>query len=349
MFFTSSIEPITVIRSIFIILAILMFRNFITHIILKLIRKLSEKYNLKNLALIIDSIEKPLLNLITCTSVYLGLIIFPFNSSVHIFINRVYRTFIIITVTQGILSIITAYSDVLNSHYLQSESKIQISKTVFPVLSKLIKAIVVIVAIVAIAMELNFKQLSSVLAGLGIGGAALALASQDLIKNFFGGIVILTDRSFNVGDWIKVDSFEGIVEELGLRSTKIRTFDKEIVIIPNSRFADREVVNFSARENRRVAFTLNVMYNTPPEKVKSLINKIKYMLDNNPKVVKDTALVRFSNLGTSSMEIFVLYLTVTKEYTEFMEIKNDINFKIIELFNEENVEFAYQSFNIYTK
>lgn len=350
MFFTSNIEPITVIRSFFITFAIIMFRNFITNIILKLIRKLTKKYNLKTLALIIEAIEKPLINLITCTALYLGLIIFPFSTSIQAFINRVYRALIIITVTQGLLRIITVYSEYLNNNYLQGqENKEQISRTVFPVLAKLIKVVIVIIAVVAIAVEFDFKQVSSILTGLGIGGAALALASQDLIKNFFGGFVILSERSFNVGDWIKVDSFEGIVEELGLRSTKIRTFDKEIVIIPNSRFSDREVVNFSARENRRVTFTLNVMYNTPSQNVKSLIDKIQNMLDNNPKIMKDTALVRLSSLGASSLEIYVLYLTITKEYNEFMEIKNDVNFKIIELFKEENVEFAYQSFNIYNK
>jgi MscS family membrane protein len=228
-----------------------------------------------------------------------------------------------------------------------NDEKSQMTKTVFPILSKLIKAIIIIIAVVAIAVEFNFKQLSSILAGVGIGGAALALASQDLIKNFFGGFVILTDKSFSVGDWIKVDSFEGTVEELGLRSTKIRTIEKEIVIIPNSRFADREVINYSLRENRRVNFTLGVVYGTSSEKIKSAIDKIKNMLENHPMVKADSSLVRLSNFGASSLEIAVQYLTNTTNYIEYMEIKQDINFKIIELFNDEKIEFAFPSLSVY--
>lgn len=351
MIFISSIEVATIIKSFFIVVALLMFRNFITNIILKLIKKIIEKLKLKNIALIIDSIEKPLLNFFTYTAVYLGLIVFPFNASIFLLINRIYRTCIIISVTQGLLGIVTAYSEVLNTNYLQNskDEKMQMTKTVFPILSKLIKGIIVIIAVLAIAMEFDFRQLSSILAGLGIGGAALALASQDLIKNFFGGFVILTDKSFNVGDWIKVDSFEGTVEELGLRSTKIRTVGKEVVIIPNSRFADREVINYSIRENRRESFVLGAVYGTESEKLKSAISKIKNMLDNHPMVKADSALVKFAGFGQSSLEIVVQYLTNTADYSEHMEIKNDINFKIIDIFNEESIEFAFQSMSVYMK
>lgn len=347
MILTGSIEASTIIKSFFIVMALMMFRNFITNIIIKLIRKLTDKYNLKNIALIVDSVEKTLLNFITYSAIYLGLIVFPFNASIYLFINRMYRTLIIITVAHGLLKVVTSYSEVLNSNYIHDNEKTQMTKTVFPIMSKLIKAVIIIIAIVAIAVEFNFKQLSSILAGLGIGGAALALASQDIIKNFFGGFVILTDKSFSVGDWIKVDAFEGTVEELGLRSTKIRTIEKELVVVPNSRFADREVINFSMRENRRVSFVLGIVYGTSPEKLKRLIDSIKNMLDSHPMVKQDSTLVKFSNFGSSSLEITVQYLTNTADYREYMEIKNDINFKIIDIFNEEGIEFAFQSMSIY--
>ena len=349
MIFTSQVEMATIIKFIFIVIALLMFRHFITNIVIKLIKKVIEKYSLKNISLIIDSIEKPLLYFFTYTVSYVALLVFPFNVSIFLFINSVYRALIIITASQCLIRIVNAYSELLSNSYIQEikDGKTQMTKTVFPVVSKLIKAIIVVIAVVAIAVEFNFKQLSSVLAGLGIGGAALALASQDLIKNFFGGFVILTDKSFNVGDWIKVDSFDGTVEELGLRSTKIRTIEKEIVIIPNSRFADREVINYSNRENRRVSFLLGVVYGTSSEKIKNIIHKIKNMLESNPKVKEDSVLVKFSDFGSSSLNIVVQYLTNTANYNDYMEIKNDINFKIIDIFNQEGVEFAYPSMSIY--
>ncbi len=349
MIFTANLNAETLIKAFFILIAIMMFRHFITNIIIKIIKNLTKKYSLKNIAMIIDSIEKPLLNFFTYSAIYLALLVFPFNALIYLFISRVYRTCIIITVTQCLLGIVNAYSLVISSGYAQEfkDGKTLVSKTMFPLLSKLIKSIIVIIAIVAIAVEFDFKQLSSILAGLGIGGAALALASQDLIKNFFGGFVILTDKSFSVGDWIKIDSFEGTVEELGLRSTKVRTIDKELVIVPNSRFADREVINYSIRENRRANFTLGAVYGTSSEKMKSTIIRIKEMLDSHPMVKENSALVKFSNFGSSSLDIYVQYLTNTANYIEFMDIKNDINFKIMDIFNEEGVEFAFPTMSVY--
>lgn len=350
MVFIREIDAAQVAKSVMILFAVLMFRNIIANIIIKALKKLSGKYNLKNIVLVLDSIEKPLVNFFTYTGLYFALIILPFNADINIFLNRVYRTFVIITITQGLLKIISAYAEELNNQYLNKEEKTertQMSKTVFPLLAKLIKAIIIIIAVAAIAVEFNFEQLSSILAGLGIGGAALALASQDLIKNFFGGFVILADKSFSVGDWIKVDSFEGTVEELGLRSTKIRTIDKELVTVPNSRFADRELINFSARANRRVNFTVGAVYGTSSESLKAAISKIKEMLDQNPMVKNDSALVKLDKFGASSLDIVVQYLTTTTDYTEFMAIKNDINFKIIDIFNEEKISFAFPSMSVY--
>ena len=154
MIFTGSIEASTIIKSFFIVMALLMFRNFITNIIIKLIRKLTEKYNLKNISLIVDSVEKTLLNFITCSAIYLGLIVFPFNASVYLFINRIYRALIIITVMNVLLKIVTSYSEVLNTNYLKDiqNEKAQMTKTVFPIMSKLIKSVIIIIAVVAIAV-----------------------------------------------------------------------------------------------------------------------------------------------------------------------------------------------------
>lgn len=345
MVFVGKVEIETVIKSFFIVMAFLMFRSIITNIIIKLVRKIIKRYNLKKIILVIDSIEKPLLDFFTYTAFYLALLVLPFNNSIRLFINRVYRTCIIILVTQCLLKIVTAYTDTFSDNAIGK--KTQIGKTAFFHLSKVIKAVIIIMAVVAAAAEFNFKQLSSVLAGLGIGGAALALASQDLIKNFFGGFVIIADKSFGIGDWIRVDSFEGSVEEMGLRSTKVRTFDQELVIVPNSRFADREVINYSIRENRRVSFKLGAAYGTEPEKLKNAIEKIKSMLDSHPNVEEDSALVKFSEFGQSSLDITVEYLTKTSAYIEYMDIKNDINFKIIDIFKEEGIEFALPGMSIY--
>lgn len=349
MIFVENVSFMTFIKSIMILLATFAFRDFISTFIMKLVKELTDKYNLKYLLVISIALKKPLYNLITFSGVYLALVYMPFNSSIILFLYRLYRAFIIIVITKFLLEFTSIYFDIINDSFFNNDiksDKLQISKTVFPLLAKLIKAIIIIVAIVLIAVEFDFKQLNSILAGLGIGGAAIALASQDLIKNFFGGFVILTDKSFNVGDYIKVDTFDGTVEELGLRSTKIRTPDKELVIIPNSRFTDREVINYTLRENRRANFIISLYIDTSHEKVQATIETIKFILDNHPSVKKGSPLVVLDSFGKNSLDIIIQYLTNTADYTEFMKIKGEINLKLIQVLNEAGVIYALPSMSI---
>lgn len=345
--FIEQVNLNTVIYSLVIIFIFLMFKNVITNIIIKLIKKISDKYKLKGITLIVESIEEPLKRFFTYTGIYFALSILPFIPTISLFLNRVYRACIIISVTQGLLNIISAYSYLLNEGYYSKDKKIQIPNTVFPLLFKIVKVLIIVIAVVAVAVEFNFKQLNSIIAGLGIGGAALALASQDLIKNFFGGFIVLTDKSFNIGDWIKVDSSEGTVEELGLRSTKIRTIDKELVIVPNAKFTDREVINYTMRKNRRASFTIGATYDTSSEKLLTVIDRIKEMLDSHPMVKEDSSIVKFDGFGDSSLNIAIQYLTNTSQYVEFLDIKNDINFNIMNICEEVGISFALPSMSVY--
>lgn len=336
-----------IIYSLFIIFVFFMFKNVVTDLILKILKKTSYKYNLKILKIMIDAIEKPFRSFFIYTGFYCALYILPLNANIALFIYRVYRTCIIISLTQFLLNLVSSYSVILGDTYTFKQGKVQISSTIFPLLSKIVKTVIVIIALVTIAMEFEFKQLNSLLAGLGIGGAALALASQDLIKNFFGGFIVLTDKSFNVGDYIQIDNTVGTVEELGFRSTKIRTIGKELIVVPNSKFTDREVINYSNRENRRASFTVGITYNTPSDKIKDIIEKIKLMLETHPKILKDSVLVKLDGFGESSINIVIHYLTDTAVYNEFMDIKDDVNFNIINIFEEEGISFALPSRRVY--
>ena len=345
--FISGIYLETVIYALLILFVFLVLKNFVAKIIIKLLKKVSERYRFKSIALMVDSLEKPLRSFFTYTGIYFALSILPLNSLVSIFVYRVFRTCIIITITQCILNAVTAYSVVLNNTIIQKEGKPPISKTLFPLLSKVMKVFIILLAVVAIASEFDFKQLNSILAGVGIGGAAIALASQDLIKNFFGGFIVLTDRSFNVGDFINIDSREGIVEELGLRSTKIRALDQEIIVVPNSKFTDGAVINYTTRNLRRVSFKIGAKYDTSSEKLKTIIEKIKNMLDSQQMVKENSSLVKFDNFSSNSLEILIQYMIDTGNYSEYMSVKDDINFKIIKLFEEEEISFALPSVSVY--
>jgi MscS family membrane protein len=242
---------------------------------------------------------------------------------------------------------VTAYSVILGDNIDLKEEKPLISRTLFPLLSKILKVFIMLLAIVAIASEFDFTQLGSILAGVGIGGAAIALASQDLIKNFFGGFIVLTDRSFDVGDFINIDSTEGTVEELGLRSTRIRTLNQELVVVPNSKFTGGAVINYTKRSFRRASFRVGATYDTSSKKLKTLIERIKSMLDSHLMVKEDSAIVKFDNFSSSSLDIWVQYMVNTANYAEYLSIKDEINFNIMNLFEDEGVSFAFPSVSVY--
>jgi len=338
---------ITVIYSLLILFIFLLLKNFVSKIIIKFIKKISEKYKFKGIALMVDSLEKPLRNFFTYTGIYCAISILPLSSGLSEFVYRIFRTCIVISITQCLLNIVTAYGVVLHSNVINKEGKPPVLKTLFPILYKVIKILIVILAIIIIAAEFDFKQLNSILAGIGIGGAAIALASQDLIKNFFGGFVVLTDKSFNVGDYINVDSNEGTVEELGFRSTKIRTLEQELIIVPNSKFTDKAVINYTKRNTRRVSFRVGATYDTSSEKLKSLIEKIAYMLNSQPMVKENSALVKFDKFGPNSLEILIQYMIITADYELYMSVKDEMNFIIMDLFEKEGVTFALPSMSVY--
>lgn len=345
--FISEIYLEIIIYALLIVFAFLILKNFVARYIIKFLKRISERYKFKGLALMVDSLERPFRNLFLYTGIYFAISIFPLNSQISLFIYRVFRTFIIITITQCLLNLVTAYSVVLGDNLIFKEEKPLISKTLFPLLSKILKVLIIVLAIVAIASEFDFKQLGSILAGVGIGGAAIALASQDLIKNFFGGFIVITDRSFDVGDYINIDSTEGTVEELGLRSTKIRTLGQELVVVPNSKFTSGAVMNYTKRCQRRVSFRVGATYDTSSQKLKILIDKIKSMLDSHPMVKEDSVIVKFDNFGSSSLDIWVQCMVNTGNYGEFLSIKDEINFSIMNLFEQEGVSFAFPSMSVY--
>ncbi len=157
----------------------------------------------------------------------------------------------------------------------------------------------------------------------------------------------MTDKTFNTGDFIKIDANEGTVEEVGIRSTKVRTLEQELIVVPNSKFAEGSVINYSKRGNRRVRQVIGTTYSTSSVNLKSVINKITDMLNTNENVIKDSINVKFDGFGESSLQILVVYLVNTPDYGIYMQIKEEVNFNIMSIFEEEKVDFAFPSVSVY--
>ena len=212
---------------------------------------------------------------------------------------------------------------------------------------KITKVFIVSLGIVALLQEFGIN-VTGFLASLGLGGLAFALAAKDTAANIFGGIAILTDNIFKIGEWIKVGDAEGVVEDIGMRTTKIRAFDKRLIIVPNSVIANSNVENFSRRDKRRVVMRIGLIYNTSIETIKKVVEEIREMLYNHPDIAKDESLlIYFDEYEESALSIFCYFFTNTSDWKEYLRIRENINLKIKEIIERYPTDFAFPSNSIY--
>jgi MscS family membrane protein len=222
-----------------------------------------------------------------------------------------------------------------------------LSKEVIKLIERLFRFIVVSIGIMSI-LQVWGINITAFVASLGLGGLAFALAAKDSAANIFGSIAILADKAILVGEWIEVDGVEGIVEDIGMRTTKIRTFENSIVTIPNQIIANTKIINHSRRNERRIKFEIGLVYDTKRKQIESIVSSIKQMLKNHPRISQKSAqIVRFDNFGDSSLNIFIYTFTNTANWQEYLKIKEDINLKIIEIVENNGSSFAFPSRSIY--
>jgi len=191
-------------------------------------------------------------------------------------------------------------------------------------------------------------NVSGLIAGLGIGGLAFALAAKDTAANLFGSIALLLDKSIRIGEWIKIDGVEGVVEDIGMRTTKIRSFQKSLITLPNQMIANSPIENFSRRGIRRIKMSIGVTYNTTSEQMEKTLLDIKTMLRNHKGISqKDTMLVNFTSFEDSALAILIYTFSNTANWAKYLDIKEDVNLKIMKILEENDVGFAFPSQSLY--
>jgi MscS family membrane protein len=215
-----------------------------------------------------------------------------------------------------------------------------------PLIKKSLRVFVLIVGSLLIVQNLGYS-VGSLVAGLGIGGLAVALAAQESLANFFGSIVLLADRPFKVGDWVQVGEVDGNVEELGFRSTRIRTWSRSLVTIPNKTLANSVVENWSAMPNRRVRQVIGITYDTPAEKVRAFVDGVRSIISSHKGVNQDFHLVNFTDFNSSSLDVLVYYFTDTTRWAEHLAIREEINLSFMRLAEGLGVSFAFPARTLY--
>ena len=327
-----------------IFLLFLFFKKLFTLIILKMLKNLTSKTKTTIDDNILAIVEKPLKFSFVILGFYLAVAGLDIESEI---IDKFVRSMIILTLFWLFYDAIAVLEGTIYN-FARKFGK-ELYREIGNFFIKTLKIFIFAVGFVAILQEWNIN-VSAFIASLGLGGLAFALAAKDTAANLFGGLTILADKSLKIDDWIKVAGVEGTVEDIGLRTIKVRTFEKSLVTVPNQIVANNPIENFSRRNIRRIKMRIGLTYSTSKEQMQTILFNIRNMLKSHPQIdINSTLLVNFDEFQDSSLSIFVYCFTNTANWQKYLEIKEDVNLKIMDIVEKAGAEFAFPSQSIYVE
>lgn len=285
---------------------------------------------------LLTAAKAPISNTMITLGLYLSLTNYLPNTYEPL-LNRLLSSFIVIFTTQGIHSLIKLYGN--DTETLGRLLDTKVDQILIPFFSKVLRFLIIALAFVVIASNWGY-DVNGFIAGLGLGGLAFALAAKDLLANIFSGIVIITDKPFSIGDWIKTTEVEGTVIDINFRSTKIRTFEYALVTVPNSNLVNAPIVNYTKRQLRRITFNLGVSPHTDSNTLKTCIDRIQGMLTQHASIDNTTIFVKFDSISENSLNIFLYFFTNTTVWEEYLTIKQEVNLSIMQILKEEGVSLS---------
>ncbi|MDQ8182306.1 mechanosensitive ion channel family protein [Pelagicoccus sp. SDUM812005] len=269
---------------------------------------------------------------------FLSISVLSLSPGMDIVILRIFQASTMTVLFWGLLRVVDVMAEVMVDVARERDMGVY---HFIPLIKKTARIFLIVVAVVLVVQNLGYS-VGSLLAGMGIGGLALALAAQESLSNFFGSVSIVADRPFKVGDWIQVGSrVDGDVEEIGLRSTKVRTWSKSLLTIPNKVLANEIIENWSRMPKRRVKQYVGVTYSTSPENMEGLVEDIRQLLREDEGVNQDFILVNFTDFGESALQILVYYFTSTTAWLAHMDIRQRINLKIMKAVEARGSSIAF--------
>ena len=287
---------------------------------------------------IFESLEKPLKFFIDVLGLYFSLkyvALSIYKKELSLISEKILRCGLVIFFTWIIYNV--TMEDSLLYNRIRNKYTDKINKIIFPFISIIIRILALIAAISIFSREFGF---SGFITGLGVSGVVIALAAQETFSNLFGGMVILFDRPFSIGDWIQTSDVEGIVKEITFRSTKIRTFAKALVTVPNSKLANSYIINWTERKKRRISFKLPLDYGTRSTKIKIVVKEIEEFLLKDNRVDKEIVIVSFNSFSEHSLDVAIYFYTNVMEYLAYEKTKEDINLTIMEILEKHGVKLA---------
>ncbi len=302
------------------------------------VRRMVKRTGLKYLASAVDHANRPIGGLVMALVFYIGfpLLLFPIAvSKLAMVATQALAAYSVVWLAYRLIDVL---SDFMASKAEKTETKLD--DQLVPLVTKTLKVFVAVVGGIFILQNLDVN-VGSLLAGLGLGGLAFALAAKDTVANFFGSLMIFIDKPFQIGDWIEMAGTEGTIEEVGFRTSRVRTFYNSLVTVPNAMVVSSMVDNYGRRRFRRYVSTLGLTYDTPPEKVQAFCEGVRAIIAGMPGMRKDYYMVEFKDFGASALEIMMYCFMISPTWNDELRTRTHLNLEIMRLAKELGVSFAY--------
>jgi len=323
---------------------ILGLRKFFTKIVLVSLQNLAKRSNTFYDDRVISALKEPIRFAFIVIALHVFfLLIFKETE----FIVKILDTLIVYTIFWALLSITEALRGLL--YEATAKFNKDLSKEVGNFILAILKILIGGIGLGGI-LKVWGVNVTALIASLGLGGLAFALAAKDTASNLFGSFALLADRSIRIGEWVKVGGVEGVVEDVGMRTTKIRSFQKTLVTVPNQLVANQPIENFSRRGIRRIKMHIGLTYGTTSKQLIKIKSDIETMLKSHEGISqKDSLMVFFDSFGESSLNIFIYTFTTTANWAKYLETREDIHIKIMQIVEENGSGFAFPSQSVYVE
>jgi MscS family membrane protein len=313
-------------------------RTIIRFVVANRLRKLSKKLNRPWLTPIVDAAASPGATLIMALILAIAYPQLGLPVGMTVAITIVLRIMVMGSVVWALYHIIDVFS--LRWADIAAETDTKLDDQLVPMVRKLAKIILVISGVLLVLQNLNVN-VGAMIATLGVGSIAIAFAAKDMLANFFGSIVVFIDKPFQIGDWVVVDGAEGVVEEVGFRSTRVRTFYNSLMTLPNGVFTEKKIDNYGARQYRRTFVTIGITYDTTPDQMQAFVEGIRAVIQANPYTRKDYYEVHMSGFGDSSLNVMLYFFFKTDSWSIELRERHNVFLEVMRLAQALKIGFAF--------
>lgn len=323
-------------------LILFIFRYKISNALINVFGKLFLRNNKEKTDSLANSLQKPLAYLIGTVGLYIAFAI-NYNKPG---VTKVFKILIILIICWGIINYLSN-NLFIHIHFGENADD-TMNTTALRFLANILKIVVIAFGIVMIISELGYN-VNGLLTGLGVGGLAVSLAAQDAVGNLISGFIIIFDKPFKVGDLIESATVKGFVEEVTMRSTKIRTLDDSVITVPNSTLTKEAVTNISMMDKRRIKMTFGLVYSTSNETIEKIRNEIKTYIVQNKDILPEPCRIHFREFGDSALNFEVVCYTETSDMDEYLKIENELNLAIKKIVENNDTDFAFPTQTVYVQ